>query len=313
MYKKFRTNGKLLITGEYFVIDGAKALALPTRFGQSLIIKASANGGNLIWKSFDEQKNSWFECIFSTKNFLIQNTNDLQTAQTLQKLLTISNDLSACKDIVFENTTWETHLDFPRNWGLGSSSTLVAMLAQVFEVNEYELLAATFGGSGYDLACAVAQTPILYQRIAKDSPLSPKIELVNWKPNFYENIFFVYLGKKQNSREGIARYKAANYPPQYLAEITDLTHQFLHISNLKEFNKLIIKHENIVKSVIHLLRAKDLFFADFWGEVKSLGAWGGDFVMVTSEKSLLETKKYFHEKSFDTILTFEEMFLSSPT
>ena len=30
----FYSNGKLLITGEYVVLDGAKALALPTKFGQ---------------------------------------------------------------------------------------------------------------------------------------------------------------------------------------------------------------------------------------------------------------------------------------
>jgi mevalonate kinase len=28
--KKYSTNGKLLITGEYLVLDGAKAFALPT-------------------------------------------------------------------------------------------------------------------------------------------------------------------------------------------------------------------------------------------------------------------------------------------
>ena len=35
----FYSNGKLLITGEYVVLDGAKALALPTKFGQSLLVK----------------------------------------------------------------------------------------------------------------------------------------------------------------------------------------------------------------------------------------------------------------------------------
>jgi hypothetical protein len=29
--KKFYSNGKLLITGEYLVLDGAKAFALPTK------------------------------------------------------------------------------------------------------------------------------------------------------------------------------------------------------------------------------------------------------------------------------------------
>ena len=36
MKKTFYSNGKLLITGEYVVLDGAKALALPTKYGQNL-------------------------------------------------------------------------------------------------------------------------------------------------------------------------------------------------------------------------------------------------------------------------------------
>jgi hypothetical protein len=35
----FYSNGKLLLTGEYVVLDGAEALALPTRFGQNLKVK----------------------------------------------------------------------------------------------------------------------------------------------------------------------------------------------------------------------------------------------------------------------------------
>ena len=43
MKKKYYSNGKLLITGEYVVLDGAKALALPTKFGQYLIIEPGKN------------------------------------------------------------------------------------------------------------------------------------------------------------------------------------------------------------------------------------------------------------------------------
>ena len=39
----FYSNGKLLLTGEYVVLDGAKALAVPTRFGQNLIVKKGNN------------------------------------------------------------------------------------------------------------------------------------------------------------------------------------------------------------------------------------------------------------------------------
>ena len=37
----FYSNGKLLLTGEYLVLNGAVALAIPTKFGQTLTIPAS--------------------------------------------------------------------------------------------------------------------------------------------------------------------------------------------------------------------------------------------------------------------------------
>ena len=48
--KTFRSHGKLLLTSEYVVLDGAKALALPTKFGQSLSILPN-NKGNISWQS----------------------------------------------------------------------------------------------------------------------------------------------------------------------------------------------------------------------------------------------------------------------
>ena len=35
----FNSNGKLLISAEYLVVDGAQALAVPTTKGQSLTVK----------------------------------------------------------------------------------------------------------------------------------------------------------------------------------------------------------------------------------------------------------------------------------
>ena len=43
---KFYSNGKLLITGEYFVLNGALSLALPTVYGQHLEI--NDNDSNII-------------------------------------------------------------------------------------------------------------------------------------------------------------------------------------------------------------------------------------------------------------------------
>ena len=60
---RFYSHGKLLLTAEYVVLDGAKALALPTKYGQSLTVK-TIEPLKLIWKSIDYKGVVWFEDIF---------------------------------------------------------------------------------------------------------------------------------------------------------------------------------------------------------------------------------------------------------
>ena len=63
----FYSHGKLLLTGEYAVLDGALALALPTQYGQSLSIRPSTEG-SLLWKSLDDRNHCWYQQIlFSGK------------------------------------------------------------------------------------------------------------------------------------------------------------------------------------------------------------------------------------------------------
>ena len=57
---------------------------------------------------------------------------------------------------------------------------------------------------------------------------------------------------------------------------------------------------------LQLQRAKMLYFSDFWGEVKSLGAWGGDFVLVTSDRSLETTRAYFQERGFEQFFRYQD-------
>jgi mevalonate kinase len=58
MKQTFYSNGKLLITGEYLVLDGAKAFAF--KFGQSLIIEEGSNK-EIQWVSYDHDGSVWFE------------------------------------------------------------------------------------------------------------------------------------------------------------------------------------------------------------------------------------------------------------
>ncbi len=279
------------------------------------------------WTSYDADGKIWFSAIFDFDTFKRKTASDDGVATMLENIfaaaLHLKYDNTVAKNRGFTPPQYltpfhaETRLTFPRNWGLGTSSTLIANIARVFKVNPYALLAATFGGSGYDIACATADAPILFQN--ENATIS--VENAAFSPIFKQNLYFIYLEKKQNSREGIERYKTRKIAQNtqntdlsreyreggYLKEISDLTTAFLTASDLKTFDKLIVQHENLVASLIELPRAKGVYFTDFWGQIKSLGAWGGDFVLATSDRNVLETKAYFTSKGFETVLTYDEI------
>ena len=181
--KTFYSNGKLLITAEYLVLDGARALALPTKKGQSLIVEPSTEEG-LQWTSLDEYKNRWFDAKIDLKSIKNEpfkaNLNDTRTrllqilsaAQELNPLFLVKNSQNLAKKGGF---LVKTALDFPRDWGLGSSSTLINNVANWAEVDAYELLKKTFGGSGYDLACAQHNKPICYH-LKQQKPVVEEVD-----------------------------------------------------------------------------------------------------------------------------------------
>ena len=298
MTQTYHANGKLLLTGEYFILDGAVGLALPTKFGQTLTVESSSEKG-IFWKSLDHENKVWFESQFS-ESLEIISSSDKDVAKTLQ------NILSHCK-LTTHNSQLTTKLDFPQNWGLGSSSTLISLLAQYVNVDPYELLAKTFGGSGYDIACATANSAITYQLTTHDSRLTTEI---NFHPTFSNHLYFVHLGKKQNSREGIQHYKNLTIDKSdYIEQISELTQKIIHAKELDEFCYYLEVHENIIAGTLQLQKVKDLYFSDFPGTVKSLGAWGGDFILVASDESPEMITTYFQQKGFSTLLSYKDMIL----
>ena len=97
---------------------------------------------------------------------------------------------------------------------------------------------------------------------------------------------------------------------QVVTEVTQLTREMIHANDLVTFNKVIRSHEEVVGRALGYQKVKDVHFGDFWGEVKSLGAWGGDFAMVTSDRSATETREYFENKGFKTVIPFSEIIYS---
>lgn len=302
-------HGKLLLTGEYFVLDGALSLALPTKVGQSLSVKYYPSfTPTLSWKSYDVNGNCWFDSQFEFWHFKCLDENPSEEALFLQKIL---------QQVRKENTHFlrddvgvkvETRLGFPLTWGLGSSSSLIYNIAQWAYISPFELLFKTHGGSGYDIACAQSDGPIAYKKVSSGPNWSP----IYFHPSFKDHLYFVYLGKKQNSRDAIKEYmKKRPIDQALIAKITELTQEFLGAQTLKQFQSLMLAHEEIISKTLDLPMVKNTLFPDFPGAVKSLGAWGGDFVLAATEHDLEFVKTYFGAKGLSTVYRYSDL-ISDP-
>ncbi|WP_299101926.1 GYDIA family GHMP kinase [uncultured Winogradskyella sp.] len=305
--KIYQSNGKLLITGEYAVLDGANSLAIPTKYGQNLEI--TPNDSNIItWKSYNELNTIWYEDEFLIENSLdaliIRAKTNNEISERLIQILHSIMSLNPEFLHLDQGYDVKTHQDFNRLWGLGTSSTLINNMADWGNVDAYKLLEKTFGGSGYDIACAQNNSAITFQ-LQKDK--TPIVETVDFQPQFKQHLYFVYLNQKQNSRDGIAAYKKlGNLNPEIIIKINTITKKLISSESLSEFNSLIELHETIISSLIQQEPIKLRLFRDFNGAIKSLGAWGGDFVLVTSAQ---DPTPYFKSKGLDIVIPYDHMIL----
>jgi mevalonate kinase len=304
MKKEFYSNGKLLITGEYLVLDGANAFALPTKFGQNLIVEKAKNQ-EIKWTSFNEDGSIWFDDTFSFLDISDKANHETSTIRnTLIEILHEGYLLNPDFINQSEGYNVKTELSFPRKWGLGTSSTLINNIAQWLQVDAFVLLNNSFGGSGYDIACAQNDSPILYHL---DNG-KPVIETVSFDPKFAKNLHFVYLEKKQSSKASIISYY--NNKNSALAENiianNKITSAVLKAKTLQEFAIALEEHEAEMSTILEMQTIKESLFPDFNGIIKSLGAWGGDFVLAISDENPVD---YFSGKGFRTIIAYKDMIL----
>ena len=303
----FRSNGKILLTGEYTVLDGARALALPTIPGQSINIEET-EGSQWIWKSYNESETLWFEAQFDpSKNFHFSLPNNTfpeaeETAKRLQQIFLAAREMLADQMVLNKGHEIKTFLEFNRKWGLGTSSTLINNLAQWLEIDAYQLLEKSFGGSGYDIAAASHDNPITYQK----SDHGPMVLNAEFDPPFKNELFFVYLNRKQNSREAIAHYKQQSKEDldSLLEKISGITEQIIHSQHLVEFEAFMQAHENLISKAVNLEKIKNQLFPDYPKCIKSLGGWGGDFILATGGEN---HKDYFRNKGYHTILDYQDL------
>lgn len=300
--------GKLLLTAEYFVLDGATALAIPTRLGQRFTVYPADQKAehDLYWRAHDHQGKRWFSRAFDRVEWAAALTVDEDPATRIRQLLYAAEQLRpGCTDRI-RGIEVNTQLQFDRQWGLGSSSTLVYAVAQWLRVDPYRLLENTFGGSGYDIACAGAEGPILYTR--KSSPaVTPQY---HWHPTWLAQTHFVYRNQKQNSRAGIRAYRAQKVSARAVDEATHLTHALLNSEgDTRGPAQIFQEHESLVGKSLGLTPIKEELFSDFPGQIKSLGAWGGDFIWAISKEDGAGVRAYFNERGFPTVIPYNELIL----
>ena len=308
---QFQAHGKFLLTGEYLVLKGALALAIPLKLGQTLSVE-TCHGASLQWDAH-QPDGPWFSVTLNPENLEIINSDDQPKAEKLTQILKAIKQLNptAFKD----GLHFETRLDFDPNWGLGSSSTLIANLARWANVNPYELLKLTFGGSGYDIACATAEGPIYYQVKAEvpepvEGP-TPKVENVDFNPPFAEHLFFIYQGQKQSSSKEIKAFLEKTNPIDLQKDIeyvSEISRAVPKCQSLEEFAMLMQCHERIVSRCIGQEPVQKRF-PDFEGVLKSLGAWGGDFILAATVWDKSQVEAYFKKKGLEVVFGYKEMVL----
>lgn len=292
------------MTSEYGVLDGALALAIPTKYGQSMAVKQTRKS-DLYWKSYDKDGEEWFSAQISLYDFSAVKTTDDKKAAYLKKLLKGAVRLNSEFLSKWNGFDVKTNLEFDKEWGLGSSSSLTYMVAQWADVNPLLLNFKCFDGSGYDVACAGADLPITYQ-IADDTVNYTEVDFI---PSYKDKLYFVYLNKKQSSKEAIEHYsKKVKQRKTFVKKQTKITENILACSSLSKFIELIQEHEAVVSEHVGLETVtKQMGFGDFDGGIKSLGAWGGDFILAASSMGEEGVKAYFANKGFATVIPYEEM------
>lgn len=179
---------------------------------------------------------------------------------------------------------FETRLEFHRNSGLGSSSTFIELLSRYFKLDPFQVQDKVFGGSGYDVAIAAVQKPLIFWRTEND------IHFRQWSlnPELTKDWKVVFLGNKVNSRTSTSQVndmlddlaKDENYQMQIqkIIEIVRDAKELMAVETGIEMYQMFLSQLLGMVTPYTFFGVKPLPR----GVCKWLGAWGGDMLLVNS-------------------------------
>ena len=242
------------------MLHGAEALAIATEKGQTLHYEEA--DCELHWVAKDCEGSVWKDCLANQDPYL---------ARILSAVLKLKGSLPLRGRV-------STQLEFNRNWGWGSSSSLIDLIAQWTGLDPMELHFETSEGSGFDVACARAGGAIAYQKIGPRSAIWKNVASAHWP---HEHFGLVYLGGKQDSQREVAKKRKEPLAIE-LDAISALSRHLASSSNAEAWMQGIDELEDRTASWLQMERVQKRF-PGVRATIKSLGAWGGDFALAVAQ------------------------------
>src|SRR6218665_3200182 len=115
---EFYAHGKLMLTSEYFILDGAQSLAFPVKLGQKMVVSSfGTNNKKLFWKAYTSEQKLWLDITFDKRTFSSEQSG--KEKETLANLLQQARNLNPKFLANDEDILVETYLEFPNAWGFG--------------------------------------------------------------------------------------------------------------------------------------------------------------------------------------------------
>lgn len=291
----FSASGKLLLFGEYLVLRGAECLAIPLRFGQIMHVTKKLDQG-IAWVA-KANGTIWFSATFSKELEIIEHSSSDKAVQIRDLLIFLKKQNS----VIFDSGLHiETQTNFPTEWGFGTSSTLVSLLSQWSDIDPYLILDKSFGGSGYDVACANAHSPIVYKTENRKTMSVVLPKAVTSKT------LFIYSGKKQATTPEVKRFNTLDITSGTIEKINRIISTVVRSKEIETFEKAMEESESMLSQILNRSTIKEEHFADYPFAIKSLGAWGGDFFMATYRNEP-EARRYFKELGYNVQFNYDEL------
>ena len=300
----FYASGKLLLFGEYLVLRGSRSIAMPLRFGQSLNITPH-DSANILWECYEKEK-CWLRIEFSPGLEILQSPDEQKAIVVKRLLQWIRQEKPSLK---IEGLHFRFDIDFDRNYGLGTSSTFLSLLSQWSGANPYLLQEHSFPGSGFDIAAATATGPFVYQLQTPNNTSGISITPFQLHENISSRLLFVFTGKKQNSLREVSTFSALNISPAQTGTMNTIVEEVLRCTGIEAFERLMLQSESLLREILKRATVKEKRFADYPFAIKSLGAWGGDFIMAAFRDETL-ARTYFHEKGMYPIFNYRQLIKS---